>query len=240
MCCSGRVHLPSEDSLLVQQIIHESHNRKVENEFSLSRNDIYKELGVMGYDYSGDFQRLTQISTNDFKTIRGICEWNGNLITFLDALMQSMALSAPFRKLMVPVMIKVVRIDPKVLFEAVRHNKVSEIKSEDQIEMSIAREELDKEIIDNVVGSCEEAMDSLSRTFCMFRANMPLHFNARSGLLVTYGIEVENVVALPIPRRLDSTNLVLDSYQFLLNDDNQAIDESNRKAMVEYIEVMLI
>ena len=84
VCAFGKISSPIEDSLLIQHIIHEKQNIVLENEFSLNANDIYKDLRVMGYDYSGEFQRLKNIRTNDFKEIHGICEWNGNVVTFLD------------------------------------------------------------------------------------------------------------------------------------------------------------
>ena len=134
VCAIGKVRSPSEDSLLLQPIIHEKENTVLENEFSLTAEDIYKELRVVGYDYSGEFQRLKKIRTNDFKNIFGICEWNGNVIPFLDALLQAMVFAAPFKKLMVPVLIKTMRIDPKVLFESVTHNQISERVVENIVE----------------------------------------------------------------------------------------------------------
>ena len=52
------------------------------------------------------------------------------------ALIQAMVFATPFRKLMVPVMIKSMRIDPKVLFESVKH-----FKFEEQFRKNIGEEE---------------------------------------------------------------------------------------------------
>ena len=71
----------------------------------------------------------------------------------------------------------------------------------------------------------------------MFESEIPFYFNSNSKLLVTHGIEIENVMAFPIPRKVDVTNLVLDSYEFVLNDDNNAIEEYDRNNINEYLEV---
>ena len=45
-----------------------------------------------------------------------------------------MIFAAPFRKLMVPVMIRVLRIDPKILFDSAFHYKVMEKTVDEVIE----------------------------------------------------------------------------------------------------------
>ena len=188
---------PPEDSLLVQSIIHEKQNQVLENEISLNANDIYKDLRVMGYDYSGEFQRLKNIRTNDFKEIHGICEWNGNVIPYLDALLQSMILAAPFRKLMVAVMIRALRIDPKVLFESINHFKYDE-KSE-----KILRESNEVDLktfqAEEFFDVAEIALNKMIKKFCMFKASIPFHYNTKSKLLVTHGIEIEGRDCIPDP-----------------------------------------
>ena len=125
-CCRGKVYGPIDDALLLQSKFHENHNRVFDNEITLTKDDIYKDLRVRGYDYSGEFQKLKRVRTNDFQTLLGECEWDGNIVSFLDNLLQSQMLAAPFRKLMVPVMVKSMRIDPKVLYETVKHNRCSD------------------------------------------------------------------------------------------------------------------
>ena len=235
MCATGKVFSPVDDSLLVQSIIHEKQNLVSNNEFSLSADDIYKDLRVMGYDYSGEFQRLKNIRTNDFKEIQGICEWNGNVVTFLDGLMQSMILATPFRKLMIPVMIKTLRIDPKELYEAVNHYKILE---QDQIMING-----DKQRDFENKGSFSEVSDldekRMKTRFHLFKSSMPFYFDSISRLLVTHGIELEYVRVYEIPRKVDMVNLVLDSYEFVANKDNNAIESCDRKHIIEYLEVFL-
>ena len=238
ICAQGKVRPALEDTLLVQQIIHEKQNQVLENEFNLYADDIYKDLRVMGYDYSGEFQRLKNIRTNDFKEIYGICEWNGNVVTFLDALLQSMILAAPFRKLMVPVMIKTLRIDPDVLFKA-----INTFKSEEEVKKLLS--ETETEALTTVSGAAmaevaDITLEKMTKKFCFFRSEMPFHYNSESKLLVTHGIEVENVTAFPIPRKVDTTNLVLDSYEFVANEDNNAIESCDQNHIIEYLEVIII
>ena len=248
LCATGKIRSPSEDSLLVQSIIHEKQNTVFENELSLSSKDIYQDLRIMGYDYSGEFQRLKKIRTKDFKQIHGICEWNGNLITFLDALLQSMAFAAPFRKLMVPVMIKSLRIDPFVLFDAITHNRKVENEGTqneqvfDEISGDMKKFESEAEQLKstfNEVKTIDQQMEKMKNRFCMFMADMPFYFNPKTKLLITHGIEVQNVMAFPIPRKHETMNLVNDSYEFITNDDNTAIEQCDRKHIIEYLEVKI-
>ena len=233
-CVSGKVSSPTEDSLLVQSIIHEKQNKALENEFSLNSDDIYKDLRVMGYDYSGEFQRLKNIRTNDFKEIHGICEWNGNVITFLDALLQSMIFATPFRKLMVPVMIKTVRIDPKVLFESLKHYKY-----DDKMGIENLEEELKKFKAESLIEMADASLEKAKIKYCVFNSSIPFYFNSKSKLLVTHGIEISGVTVIPIPRKMDMANLVLDSYEFVANEDNNAIESCDRNHIIEYLEVFL-
>ena len=231
ICAQGKVSLPNKRFLLLQPMIHEKELSVLENEFSLNSDDIYKDLRVMCYDYSGEFQRLKNIRTNDFQEIQGICEWNGNVITFLDSLLQSMILATPFRKLMVPVMIESLRINPKILFENIT---VKRIKEEFHLNAQNT-EKVGKELFNDTNAVSEE--DRMSPLNCFFKAAMPFFHNSK--LLVTHGIEVENITMIPIPRKVDTTNLVVDSYEFVANEDNNAIESCDRKHIIEYLEVFL-
>ena len=92
--------------------------------------DIYKDLHILGYDYGPKFQGLKSIKTNNFETLSGQVQWEGNWVTLMDSLLQTMATAMPFRKMMVPVMIKQLRCDPKVLYEAVAANRIQDDKQE--------------------------------------------------------------------------------------------------------------
>ncbi|CAG2108163.1 unnamed protein product [Medioppia subpectinata] len=124
VCVVGKVRTPDDEVLLTPNAILERQKLMISTQYSLDRKDIYKELGVLGLDYGPYFQRLKQIQTNNFREIYGINEWDGNFVTYLDAMLQSMAFSNPFRILMVPVMIRSVRVDPRVLFSALKQNQM--------------------------------------------------------------------------------------------------------------------
>ena len=234
-----------------RNIIHEKQDTVLENEYTLNAEDIYKELAIVGYDYSGEFKGLKSVRTHDLQEVYGICEWSGKLVTFLDALFQSMICAAPFRKLMVPVMIRKIRIDPKTLFEACKQYKTVEevlpdleelkekAKEEAKEHLSHVPETLEasQEEYENLTKDKEEVMSALNERFCFYKSEIPFYFNVTSKLLVTHGIEVEEITAFPIPRKADVTNLVLDSYEFVNNEDNCAVEEYDRNNINEYLEV---
>ena len=56
-------------------------------------------------------------------------------------------------------------------------------------------------------------------------------------LVVTHGIEVKGIIAMPITRKVNKQNLKLESYQFIANEENNAIEEIDRKEILEYIKV---
>ena len=56
-------------------------------------------------------------------------------------------------------------------------------------------------------------------------------------LVVTHGIEVKGIIAMPITRKVNKQNLKLESYQFIANEENNAIEEIDRKKILEYIKV---
>ena len=238
-CCRGKVYGPIDDSLLLQSQFYENQNRVFENEVTLTRDDIYKDLRVRGYDYSGEFQKLSQIRTNDFQTILGKCVWEGNVVTFLDNLLQAQMLASPFRKLMVPVMVKNMRIDPKVLFEAVRHNKIIETsldKSYSTIVPDVVQNAEHEVTADNS-GDIKLMLDIHQERFAIFKSSMPFYFNAKTRILIAPGVEIEQMLALPIPRKMPSS-LVLDSYEWVANEDNSAINECDKQYIIEYLEVI--
>ena len=121
--CLGKIRSPEEYSLCVQNVVTDIPKDEY-FEVEIETDDIYKDLRIMGYDYGLKFRGLRRMKTNNFETLCGEVEWDGNWVTFMDSLLQTMATAMPFRKLMVPVMIKQLRCDPKVLYEAIAQNKV--------------------------------------------------------------------------------------------------------------------
>jgi hypothetical protein len=262
----GKIRAPGDDVLIAQYKIHENENKISLCEYTLERDDIYKELRVMGLDYGPEFRRLRKVGTNDFREIYAVNEWTGNWVTYMDAVLQSMAFAMPFRKLMVPVMIRKLRVDPRVLFDAIKRNKIEEqeVRKGDKDDTEIERElkatmdqdadehregsaqniesktDEEKETYSEVSTLAHKEMEKAKERWCMYPANMPVYANITTKQLVAHGIEVEEVMAFPIPRRIDTTDLVLDSSEFCANDDHSAIDTSLSVNVSQYIEVCVI
>ncbi|CAG2102295.1 unnamed protein product [Medioppia subpectinata] len=239
VCVVGKVRTPDDEVLLTPNAILERQKLMASTQYSLDRKDIYKELGILGLDYGPHFQRLKRIQTNDFRDIYGINEWDGNFVTYLDAMLQSMAFTVPFRKLMVPVMIRTVRVDPRVLFHALRLNRNLLLKCpNDKIKVS---NDLIQESPFLSTAKSRSILDSHNRKFieryAKYSAEMPFYFDAKCRRLVAHGLEVEGVILLPIPRHPPVADLVLDSYQFLANEDHDAITLVDTQMVNQYLEV---
>ena len=174
----------------------------------------------MGYDYGKEFRRLKNIRTNNFQQLLSINEWNGNIITFLDAIFQIKPIAEPFRQLVVPVMLRSLRIEPKVFFGAIRDNRVKSKALPEFMSDSVSNDE-----------------HISNERFCRFKSEIPVYFEPNSKIWVTFGIEAEDMIAFPISRKIDSTNLVMDCHEFVANDDNNAIDVCEKTSINQYLEV---
>jgi hypothetical protein len=231
--CLGRIRTPDDDSLCVQHLIDEQTDGSTESEICIDRNDIYKDLRIMGYDYGPMFRGLKNLKTKDFQTMSGTVEWTGNWVTFMDSLLQCMAVAMPFRKMMVPVMIKSMKCDPKVLFEGVTKYKIIEEKEklEDQL-----FEEMDKEkaTAEESVLEANESQQLLEefveQKFHLYKSELPFHVDINSRMIVTHGVEIEDLMALPIPRKSNIQDLKLESYRFVANESRR-VSEGLLKAV---------
>ena len=233
----------------MQDYLLQLDNNESVNEITLNQNDIYRDLRVRGYDYSGDFVRIKQIRTNDFKTLMGECEWDGNMVTLLDSLLQSQMLVIPYRKLMVPIMIGRISIDPNVLFDELRKNKQTNIyddssnninnnndnNHENNIQMSNdINQQHSYSIIDN-----DNLYDFKRSRFCLFKSLFMFYFDVKKSIIIGPGIEIEKLICSYINRRMDS-NLLNEIYQWLPNYDHDAIEEGEKSLMANYINVRIV
>ncbi|KAH8298247.1 hypothetical protein KR018_011847 [Drosophila ironensis] len=75
----------------------------------LLSKDIYKELRLRGYDYSGVFQGILE---SDIAAVTGHLQWADNWISFMDTMLQFRILSNSIRELYVPTGIERALIDP--------------------------------------------------------------------------------------------------------------------------------
>ena len=247
--CVGKISSPDEYTLCIQHLVNDlPKNQFFEAEIDI--DDIYKDLRVMGYDYGKKFRGLRRIETNDFEILRGEVEWDGNWVPFVDSLFQTMATAMPFRKMMVPVMIKKLRCDPNILYEAIAANKVEIEKTTDFDEETTMDElmkddfdkkETEKDFVTMLDQNQGETVEELtSQEFHVYESRLPFYVNMNSRIIVAPGIEIEDVMALPIPRKVNVQDLKLESYEFIANEEYNAIEECDKNSLLEYLKVCSI
>ena len=248
ICCCGKIRASSSDNRYVLNVqkLMDSKNEKSETEICITKEDIYKDLRIAGYDYGPSFRGLHSVRTENFRTMEGTVLWEGDWITFTDALLQSMAVTMPVRKMMVPVMIKSLRCDPKVLYEAVAQFKVDDNKElfdeekelnnlvtpDDKQEFESNSDFIDidnKDLFEGVVGS----------KFHMYKSVLPFYADITTRMIVTHGLEVEDLMAFPIPRKTNVQDLKLEYYRFVANEDTNAIENCDRLYIKHYLKVEL-
>ncbi|XP_017769932.1 PREDICTED: fatty acid synthase-like isoform X2 [Nicrophorus vespilloides] len=74
----------------------------------LTKNDIYTEMTLRGYDYKDQFRGLQKMIGN-----KAFIEWTGNWVTFLDNILQFMALQQDARNIYIPIGLGKLIIDAK-------------------------------------------------------------------------------------------------------------------------------
>lgn len=77
----------------------------------MTTKDIYKELRLRGYQYSGIFRSLKSASISG---VKGHIAWIGNWVTYLDNMLQIMILGMDTRDLYIPTKIQKIVIDTKL------------------------------------------------------------------------------------------------------------------------------
>ncbi|CAG2101507.1 unnamed protein product [Medioppia subpectinata] len=199
---------------------------------TIQRSDIYASVHAIGIEHKSAFQRLDSISTDDFCTFYGRCEWTGNPVTYLDGLMLATGLHWPVRAATVPVIINRLRVDPRILLAAVRAER-SDGQSAVTTDGNHAQH---VECFMNLSDHDNNSVTRFNEKFAKFSAHLPFRYDADTGFLVTPGIEIERTSGQILGTRFD-TNLTLDSYDFCANNDMTAIDVSARAEMLHYIEV---
>lgn len=83
----------------------------------MTTKDIYKELRLRGYQYSGIFRSLKSASVSGTK---GHIAWMSNWVTFLDNMLQIMILGMDTRNLYIPTKIRKIVIDTKLHQQEIR------------------------------------------------------------------------------------------------------------------------
>ena len=218
--CSGKVSTTDENCLNVQHVLEKVNEWKDNKcEVVLNANDIYKDLRVRGYDYGHRFQKLKTFKTNDFNEVYGEIEWDGNWVTFVDSLLQTMVICQPFRKLLVPVMLKYLRCDPKILNRVIESNRAQDNQTK-----------LD--------GSSENSLNErIKNNYKLFVSILPYRLDMETRIVVSPGLEIENIIVEPIPTKNSLQDIRLETYEFIANEDMNAIEENQRQNVLRYIKV---
>lgn len=90
----------------------------------LNTNDVYKELRLRGYDYSGIFRGILK---SDTTATTGQLQWVDNWISFMDTMLQFSILSKNLRELYLPT-----RIEKAVLNPAKHFEELAKLSAEQQ------------------------------------------------------------------------------------------------------------
>ena len=232
------MHTSDEYSLYLQDMVENNNNIVDENEVVLQESDIYKDLRVCGYDYGMFFRSIKSLRTKNFRQFDGMIKWEGNWVTFMDGLFQSVPLTLPQRQLIVPVMIKRLVCDLKIQFEGMSKYLIEE---EPTPKVTEGNAQLITDL-DDLEESTELNLhnfqfDRVLNNRLMCEAVLPFHVDTDLGLVVTHGIEMECVEGLPIPRKSDIQDMKIESYQFISNEDMNAIQCNYYESVAQYIEV---
>ncbi|XP_074097576.1 fatty acid synthase [Cotesia typhae] len=88
-----------------------------DEEEEMTAKDVYKELRLRGYQYSGSFRGIKSASTSG---IRGKIAWINNWVAFMDNMLQMQILEMDSRGLFVPTSIQKLVIDTKTHLNQIR------------------------------------------------------------------------------------------------------------------------
>ncbi|XP_011684681.1 PREDICTED: fatty acid synthase-like [Wasmannia auropunctata] len=119
----GKFEITESDSVVVTGTVYETPNPKQEmipidllpenndEEEHMIARDIYKELKLRGYQYSGLFRGLKSVSVSGKK---GHIIWKNNWVTFMDVMLQMRIIDYDTRDLYVPTSIQKLVINPEL------------------------------------------------------------------------------------------------------------------------------
>ncbi|XP_059470308.1 fatty acid synthase [Neocloeon triangulifer] len=106
---SGKIRQPEEPQKEFLSLSTPAAKQEKEPLLPLKTNDIYKELRLRGYDYSGIFQGI--ISAEN-RGVTGQLAWAENWISFMDCMLQFSILGQNTRELYLPTRLQRAFIDP--------------------------------------------------------------------------------------------------------------------------------
>ena len=100
----------------------------------LDSESFYRELHVRGYHFGKAFQNVLQIRDD---SSAAVVRWTDNVVTYLDAVLQSSVLTQTLRLLYVPTLIESMQIDPRAIQAGLRSS--SEFEGGEALQVSDVR-----------------------------------------------------------------------------------------------------
>ncbi|XP_075558776.1 fatty acid synthase-like isoform X2 [Dermacentor variabilis] len=122
--CKGRIRMAEEGEML---LLKDPPGTPAETiAYDMDCADVYKELRLRGYQYSGAFQGVLKA---DSKKPYAKLKWEDNWVTFLDALVHVSFIWKTKRVFCLPIRIQSVRIDPKI------HARITELAGDAGVDL---------------------------------------------------------------------------------------------------------
>lgn len=224
---TGRFEILEGDTAVVTGHIRETSNpntekinppiRPTNEEESLSSRDVYKELRLRGYHYTGLFRSVRSSTVNGSK---GHIAWQNNWVAFMDNMLQMQILSVDSRGLFVPTAIKKLVIDTKTHMSAVRES--NETKGNTFITNTLYFLKFLKYFSEKII-------------FSKIVAELPVYVNKMFNTIVSGGIEIRDLKANAISRRKPAGEPVIEEYKFVPYEDNTKVSLSDLSRLVTHV-----
>ncbi|XP_024893233.1 fatty acid synthase-like [Temnothorax curvispinosus] len=126
----------------------------IDDDEEMNAKDIYKELRLRGYQYTGAFRGLQSASVSGSN---GHIAWTSNWVAFMDSMLQMMILGQNSRSLYVPTRIRKLTIDPKY------HTQIIQDYPIEDRQFSVRRYKSSDAIISGGIEICGTVATPISR-----------------------------------------------------------------------------
>ncbi|XP_068233154.1 fatty acid synthase [Palaemon carinicauda] len=94
------------------------------NDKTLCKRDVYRELRLRGYQYKGIFQGIEE---TDINGTQGSLMWKDNWVSFLDTFLQFSLIGSKYRSLMLPTRIRKITVDPESFYSSINKEEETSI-----------------------------------------------------------------------------------------------------------------
>ncbi|KAK0397543.1 hypothetical protein QR680_002165 [Steinernema hermaphroditum] len=109
IAASGKIYIPDEQQEFYYKDFHGIRTSTIAERIRLDGEDTYKEFLLRGYEYGPAFRGIYDTCNSGEE---GTLYFNGNWVTFLDALLQTALLAERADTLRLPTRVRYLRIDP--------------------------------------------------------------------------------------------------------------------------------